>query len=95
MGSASCLIFWLVMQIVEINLGLVQTKRIFNPNAKGTNPTWNKDLMFVAAEPFEELLVVTVKDQIGPSKEEVMGIARISLGAVPRRLDFRRQMNTS
>lgn len=50
---------------MEINLGLVQTKRVHVPTAKGTNPVWNKDVMFVAAEPFEELLQVTVKDRVG------------------------------
>ncbi|CAM6123992.1 unnamed protein product [Calypogeia fissa] len=80
---------------VEVSLGPVQIKKLFVPNAKGTNPVWNKDLMFVAAEPFEELLQVTVKDRVGPTKDEIMGTTRIELGHIPRRLDFRRQINSS
>lgn len=30
---------------------------------KSFNPRWNEDLMFVAAEPFYDLLVLTVVDK--------------------------------
>nr|CAD1839282.1 unnamed protein product [Ananas comosus var. bracteatus] len=37
------------------------------------NPMWNEDLMFVAAEPFEEHLVLSVEDRVAPNKDEVLG----------------------
>ena len=44
---------------------------------KTPNPMWNEDLVFVAAEPFEEKLVLTVENKASPGKDEVA--ARISL----------------
>ncbi|XP_078443333.1 FT-interacting protein 3-like [Wolffia australiana] len=52
----------------------------------GASPLWNEDLMFVAAEPFEEPLVLTVEEKL-PGKEQVLGKAVIPLSAVERRLD--------
>uniref|UniRef100_A0A803NC86 C2 domain-containing protein n=1 Tax=Chenopodium quinoa TaxID=63459 RepID=A0A803NC86_CHEQI len=37
------------------------------------NPFWNEDLMFVAAEPFDEHLIITVEDRKGQGKEETLG----------------------
>ncbi|GMH05687.1 hypothetical protein Nepgr_007527 [Nepenthes gracilis] len=53
--------------------------------SKSANPVWNEDLMFVAAEPFEELLVITVEDKIA-NKEEALGICVIHLQTLERRL---------
>ncbi|CAD6336270.1 unnamed protein product [Miscanthus lutarioriparius] len=53
------------------------------------NPMWNEDLMFVAAEPFEEHLILSVEDRVAPGKDEVIGRTIISLQHVPRRLDHR------
>ncbi|CAI9106623.1 OLC1v1005821C1 [Oldenlandia corymbosa var. corymbosa] len=49
---------------------------------KGVNPLWNEDLIFVAAERFEEQLIITVDD-----KDENLGKCMIMLNSVPRRLD--------
>ncbi|KAJ0988139.1 hypothetical protein J5N97_006495 [Dioscorea zingiberensis] len=57
--------------------------------SKNTNPMWNEDLMFVAAEPFEEHLILSVEDRVGPNKDEVLGKATIPLQHVDRRLDYR------
>lgn len=54
-----------------------------------TNPLWNEDLVFVAAEPFEELLVITVEDRVHPSKEEMMGKIILPLDTFEKRLDHR------
>lgn len=51
------------------------------------NPLWNEDLVFVAAEPLEEHLILTAKDRQGPNKDEVMGKTIIPLSSVVRRLD--------
>ncbi|KAD3336297.1 hypothetical protein R6Q59_028471 [Mikania micrantha] len=56
---------------------------------KTINPLWNEDLMFVASEPFEELLVLSVEDRVGPNKDEVLGRCVILLQYVDRRLDHR------
>ncbi|KAG0500538.1 hypothetical protein HPP92_000610 [Vanilla planifolia] len=50
---------------------------------------WNEDLMFVAAEPFEEHLVISVEDRLGPNKDELLGKTIIPLQNVDRRLDYK------
>ncbi|GAB2266936.1 FT-interacting protein 1 [Dionaea muscipula] len=54
-----------------------------------TNPFWNEDLLFVAAEPFEEHLVMTVENKVSSSKDEVVGKISLPLTTFPRRLDHR------
>lgn len=53
-----------------------------------TSPFWNEDLIFVAAEPFEEMLAMTVENKMG-SKDEVMGRINLPLHIFERRLDHR------
>ncbi|GFQ08154.1 multiple c2 and transmembrane domain-containing protein 1 [Phtheirospermum japonicum] len=57
--------------------------------ARTANPTWNEDLVFVAAEPFEEHLVLTVEDRVHPSKDDVLGRMSLPLTAFEKRLDHR------
>lgn len=54
-----------------------------------TSPFWNEDLLFVAAEPFEEMLVMTIENKMGPSKDEVMGRISLPLNIFERRMDHR------
>uniref|UniRef100_M1BIJ7 Synaptotagmin n=1 Tax=Solanum tuberosum TaxID=4113 RepID=M1BIJ7_SOLTU len=54
-----------------------------------TNPFWNEDLLFVAAEPFEEQLVLTVECKAGPSKDEIAGRLVLPLNTFEKRLDHR------
>ncbi|CAK9181593.1 unnamed protein product [Ilex paraguariensis] len=54
-----------------------------------TNPFWNEDLIFVAAEPFEEQLVLTVENKVSPSKDELVGRIGLPLNIFERRLDHR------
>ncbi|CAI9260664.1 unnamed protein product [Lactuca saligna] len=49
-------------------------------------PSWNEDLMFVVAEPFDEQLVLSVEEKNG-LKEEVIGRCSISLHNVEKRID--------
>ncbi|KAJ8452524.1 hypothetical protein Cgig2_000113 [Carnegiea gigantea] len=56
---------------------------------KTLNPMWNEDLLFVAAEPFEEPLVLTVEDRIGPGKDDTLGGCVIPLNSVQRRFDHK------
>ncbi|CAH9085524.1 unnamed protein product, partial [Cuscuta epithymum] len=58
--------------------------RVENP------PTWNEDLVFVVAEPFEEELVLTIEDQIsGTMKDEALGIIALPLSTFEKRIDHR------
>ncbi|KAL3841087.1 hypothetical protein ACJIZ3_025678 [Penstemon smallii] len=49
-----------------------------------SNPTWNEDLIFVAAEPFEPFFIITVEDVTngGP-----VGYAKLHMGSVDKRTD--------
>ncbi|KAM0942509.1 putative C2 domain, phosphoribosyltransferase, C2 domain superfamily [Dioscorea sansibarensis] len=73
---------------VKVTLGNQILKTRPSPS-KNTNPMWNEDLIFVAAEPFEERLLLSVDDRVGPNKDEVLGRAMIPLQSVPRRLDYK------
>ncbi|KAF8396093.1 hypothetical protein HHK36_017705 [Tetracentron sinense] len=53
------------------------------------NPLWNEDLVFVAAEPFEEELVLTVEDQMKSSKDELLGKISLPFHSFEKRLDHR------
>ncbi|EEF36660.1 conserved hypothetical protein [Ricinus communis] len=54
--------------------------------SSSANPTWNEDLVFVAAEPFEPFLVVTVEDA---SNGQSVGNAKIQMASIERRTDDR------
>eukprot|EP01018_Ginkgo_biloba_P034391 Gb_34570 [translate_table: standard] len=73
---------------VKVQLGNQMLKTRVAQN-RTTSPLWNEDLVFVAAEPFEDHLILTVEDRLGPSKDEVMGKAIIPLTSVERRVDHR------
>ncbi|EEF36706.1 conserved hypothetical protein [Ricinus communis] len=53
------------------------------------NPSWNEDLPFVAAEPFSDHLIFTLENR-QPKGHVTIGIARIPLAAVERRVDDRK-----
>jgi Plant phosphoribosyltransferase C-terminal/C2 domain len=59
------------------------------PSQARPNPFWNEDLMFVAAEPFEDHLILSVEDRVGPSKDEIIGRVIIPLASIERRADDR------
>ena len=48
-----------------------------NSLSKNVDPMWNEDMMFVAAEPFEEPLVLSVEDKLNPNKEESVSLGRV------------------
>uniref|UniRef100_A0A0D9XXJ0 C2 domain-containing protein n=1 Tax=Leersia perrieri TaxID=77586 RepID=A0A0D9XXJ0_9ORYZ len=62
--------------------------RVSSPS-RTLNPIWNEDLMFVAAEPFDEHLILSVEDRIAPGKDDVLGRTVVSLQHVLRRLDHK------
>ncbi|KAH0733870.1 hypothetical protein KY285_009577 [Solanum tuberosum] len=57
--------------------------------SKTINPIWNEDLIFVAAEPFEEPLILSVEDRVAPNKDVILGKCLIHLQYIERRLDHR------
>ncbi|KAK1281773.1 hypothetical protein QJS10_CPB22g01448 [Acorus calamus] len=57
--------------------------------SRTASPLWNEDLVFVAAEPFEEQLVLTVEDHVHATKDEVLGRLALPLTAFEKRLDHR------
>ncbi|KDP24693.1 hypothetical protein JCGZ_26468 [Jatropha curcas] len=55
-------------------------------STKGANPSWNEEMMFVAGEPFEDILVLNLEDRIGDNKEECLGRYMIPLHKLDKRL---------
>ncbi|PKA51065.1 Synaptotagmin-4 [Apostasia shenzhenica] len=51
------------------------------------SPMWNEDMVFVAAEPFEEMLVLTVENRVASAKDEIVGRLVLPLTAVEKRFD--------
>lgn len=72
---------------VKAQVGLQILKTKVCPT-KTPNPLWNEDLVFVAAEPFEELLVLEVINKAG-SKDELVGKISLPLTIFDRRLDHK------
>ncbi|XP_073040784.1 FT-interacting protein 1-like [Primulina eburnea] len=73
---------------VKVQVGSQVLKTVICP-ARTANPMWNEDLVFVAAEPFEEQLLLTVEDQVHSSKDDVLGRISLPLSTVEKRLDHR------
>eukprot|EP00249_Psilotum_nudum_P024003 c29055_g1_i2 orf=951-3830(+) len=73
---------------VRTELGF-QIQRTSVSSTRNTSPSWGEDIFFVAAEPLQEQLVITVLDRVGANKDEVLGIVRIPLSTVPKRADHR------
>ncbi|XP_002521817.2 FT-interacting protein 7 [Ricinus communis] len=67
---------------VKVQLG--NQGRVTRP-ARSINPGWNEELMFVASEPFEDYIIVSVEDRVGPGKDEIMGRVIIPVREVPPR----------
>ncbi|GAB2229323.1 hypothetical protein Droror1_Dr00023462 [Drosera rotundifolia] len=74
---------------VKVMLGNNQALRTRISPVKNLSPMWNEDLLFVAAEPFEEPLMLSVEDRVGPGKDESLGKCLIPLQNVQRRLDYK------
>ncbi|KAL1534146.1 Multiple C2 domain and transmembrane region protein 6 [Salvia divinorum] len=54
---------------------------------KHINPEWNEELMFVASEPFDEYIFISVEDKVGPGKDENIGMVMIPVREVPHRIE--------
>lgn len=53
---------------VRVHVGPYQTRRTMRAATRTGSLFWNEDLMFVAAEPFEDLMYLVVEDRIAPGK---------------------------
>nr|XP_048334031.1 FT-interacting protein 7 isoform X2 [Ziziphus jujuba var. spinosa]XP_048334032.1 FT-interacting protein 7 isoform X3 [Ziziphus jujuba var. spinosa]XP_048334033.1 FT-interacting protein 7 isoform X4 [Ziziphus jujuba var. spinosa] len=73
---------------VKAQLGTQIFKTKTSVTGTGT-PSWNEDLLFVAAEPFSDQLIFTV-DIRQPKGPLSIGLARIPLTAIERRVDDRK-----
>ncbi|URE15245.1 Plant phosphoribosyltransferase C-terminal [Musa troglodytarum] len=73
---------------VKVQLGnqVLRTRAV---QARTFNPLWNEDFMLVAAEPFEDHLILSVEDRVGPNKDEVIGRVIIPMGTIEKRADDR------
>ncbi|CAA0842525.1 C2 calcium/lipid-binding plant phosphoribosyltransferase family protein [Striga hermonthica] len=67
-----------------------QVLRTRASQARTVNPVWNEDLVFVAAEPFEEHLILSVEEHTDPTKDDVkLGSISLPLTVFEKRLDHR------
>ncbi|RZC78937.1 hypothetical protein C5167_003143 [Papaver somniferum] len=71
---------------VKAQLGgqIFKTGRCSISSSSSANPTWNEDLVFVAAEPFEPFLVMSVEDVCAGHS---VGHAKIHVPTADRRID--------
>ncbi|GAV77295.1 C2 domain-containing protein/PRT_C domain-containing protein [Cephalotus follicularis] len=72
---------------VKAQLGFQVQKTKPSVTRNGT-PSWNEDLLFVAAEPFSDQLIFTLENRQlkGPV---ALGVARVPLASIERRVDDR------
>lgn len=70
---------------VKAQLG-AQVFKTARTSIGSSNPTWNEDLLFVAAEPFEQFLVMTVEDV---TSGQPVGHAKVHVPSLDRRTDDR------
>lgn len=71
---------------VKVQLG--NQIRLSRPSQVRTiNPIWNDELMFVASEPFDEALVISVGDKIGPGKDDLLGMLILPVRGIQPRIE--------
>ncbi|GAU12433.1 hypothetical protein TSUD_229670 [Trifolium subterraneum] len=70
---------------VQVDLGTLRSRTSFSKN-KSAKPFWNEDLMFVAQEPFNETLVISI-EQGTLADHKCLGTYTTNLKDVQKRLD--------
>ncbi len=53
------------MQYVKARVGPYQVVRSRIATVRSASPFWNEDLMFVAAEPFDDVLHLLLEERVG------------------------------
>lgn len=71
---------------VQTGSQILKTKPV---QSRTKNMRWDQELMFVAAEPFDEPLILSVENRIAPNKDETIGVVVIPLTKVDKRADDR------
>ncbi|KAL6507819.1 Multiple C2 domain and transmembrane region protein 16 [Orobanche gracilis] len=72
---------------VQLGFQIQKTKPVLTTTGA---PSWNEDLMFVAAEPFTEHNLIFILIENRPPKDQlIVGVARIPLTSIERRVDDR------
>ncbi|KAF9661590.1 hypothetical protein SADUNF_Sadunf19G0084600 [Salix dunnii] len=71
---------------VRVKLGR-QERVTMRSQIRTINPIWNDEFMFVASEPFEDFITVSVEDKIEPGKHEILGRVILSVRDIPTRLE--------
>ncbi|XP_021748101.1 FT-interacting protein 1-like [Chenopodium quinoa] len=74
--------------VTQVRVQLGNQMRATRPSPMQTlNPIWNDELMFVASEPFDEFMILTVEDKVGPGRDEILGKMIIPVRELPHRLE--------
>lgn len=74
--------------VVKVQVGGVTLRT--KPCCRPTSPSWNEELVFVVAEPFDEPAVLVVEARAAhPGKDEIVSRAVLPLTLFERRLDRR------
>ncbi|KAF7000977.1 hypothetical protein CFC21_016739, partial [Triticum aestivum] len=73
---------------VKVRLGhqLLKTRQVRSPTK---NFMWNEEMMFVAAEPFEDDLIIQIENRVAQNKDEVIGETMIPLARIQKRADHK------
>ncbi|XP_006657700.1 FT-interacting protein 3-like [Oryza brachyantha] len=73
---------------VKVRLGhqMLKTRPARSPTR---NFMWNEEMIFVAAEPFEEDLIISIEDRVAPNKDQAIGELLLPLARLPRRADHK------
>lgn len=74
---------------VDLGGGSSQSRYTGTASSRHLSPSWDEELLFIAAEPFDEFLHVTILDKIGANRDEVMGFVKIPLSTVHKRTNHR------
>ncbi|KAF4367225.1 multiple C2 domain and transmembrane region protein 6 [Cannabis sativa] len=71
---------------VKVQLG--NQLRVTRPTqVRMGGPVWKEELMFVVSEPFEDFIMVTVEDRVGPGKDEILGRVILPVREATQRME--------
>ncbi|KAK8965082.1 hypothetical protein KSP40_PGU019028 [Platanthera guangdongensis] len=73
--------------IIRLQLGHQLRSTRPSPTTRSVNPVWNEEFMFVASEPFDEPLFLTIDNRIDGNKIEPLGQFIFPVLAAPQRTD--------
>ncbi|KAK8915897.1 hypothetical protein KSP39_PZI023237 [Platanthera zijinensis] len=73
--------------IIRLQLGHQLRSTRPSPTTRSVNPVWNEEFMFVASEPFDEPLILTIDNRIDGNKIEPLGQFIFPVLAAPQRTD--------